>query len=64
MSNEIILTQKEIDDGRAPAHMHCKTVERNGEDCYVFYGQTGDGQQVRIPAPREIKKDKKKSKFK
>jgi hypothetical protein len=42
MGNEIILTQKEVDAGKSPAHCSCRTIEVNGEICYLFYGRTGN----------------------
>jgi hypothetical protein len=41
MGNQIILTQKEVDAGKAPAHTSCRTIEVNGETRYLFYGHTG-----------------------
>ena len=48
-SKEIILTQAEVDAGKAPPHTSCSPITRDGKQCYVFSGKTGSKKSKKAP---------------
>lgn len=58
--NTVILTQKEVDEGKAPAHTSCIPWNDNGVKKYIFSGKTGSGKPTKAKSTGEPKKPQKK----